>query len=89
MRLQTGVYGHRKRVCAESRLGIPCHTGKSNQRQRCAGPMLYQLSYAPASLYHMVKIHSDDNNGKFIHMKEIQKKRWTQKRILMYGITLM
>ena len=27
---------------------IPCRTGESNLRQRCAGPMLYQLSYIPA-----------------------------------------
>ena len=26
---------------------IPCRTGESNLRQRCAGPMLYQLSYIP------------------------------------------
>ena len=26
---------------------IPCRTGESNQRQRRAGPMLYQLSYIP------------------------------------------
>ena len=28
---------------------IPCRTGESNLRQRCAGPMLYQLSYIPTS----------------------------------------
>ena len=26
---------------------IPCRTGESNQRQRRAGPTLYQLSYIP------------------------------------------
>ena len=26
---------------------IPCRTGESNLRRRCAGPILYQLSYIP------------------------------------------
>ena len=28
---------------------IPCRTGESNLRRLCAGPMLYQQSYIPAS----------------------------------------
>ena len=31
----------------DSRTQIPCRTGKSNLRQRRAGPTLYQLSYTP------------------------------------------
>ena len=43
MRLHTGVYGHRKRVCTESdsERKIPCRTGESNLRQRLAPPIKF------------------------------------------------
>ena len=53
MWLHTGVYGHRKRVCAESWLWeekIPCPTKEWNLPPRHAGPTLHQLSYVPATL---------------------------------------
>ena len=47
MRLHTGVYGRRKRVCTESGLWEKNGTWESHLRQRRAGPTLYQLSYIP------------------------------------------
>ena len=49
MRLHTGVYGRRRRICTENWRWekITCRTGESNLYQRIAGPMLYHLSYIP------------------------------------------
>ena len=43
---------------ADSKRKIPCRNGKSNLRQRRAGPMLYQLSYVatPTTYYSQAKI---------------------------------
>ena len=53
MRWHTVVCGYHKTVCTKVDPGrkIPCRTGKSNMRQRRAGPTLYQLSYIPAPIF--------------------------------------
>ena len=35
----------------DSWIKINCHTGESNLRQQCAGPMLYQVSIIPTLYY--------------------------------------
>ena len=40
---------------------IPCRLGESNLRQRCAGPMFYQLSYIHLTFDYL--LHKDQNHA--------------------------
>ena len=44
MRMHTGVYGHRKRVCTEK---LTVGEKSLAEPGNCAGPIFYQLSYIP------------------------------------------
>ena len=53
---------------AAGRKKIPCRTGESNLRQRCAGPTLYQLSYPPPPHTHTNK-HTECPVNRDVHIR--------------------
>ena len=54
---------------------IPCHTGESNQTQRRAHPMLYQLSHVPAFDY--VPAACRDTDFYVRDQKHVAQKRYS------------